>query len=138
MPADRLGQRAGHYGIAAYDTLGAWARTIGHDQAPTCSTAFSRRRPPTKRWRRSAGTVSTPPLREPRRPTISAQSLFHPAGDLALRAPPTPEDPTMPNASLRNGAATSDRWQKAKAVALRRSICSSPTTSIACAATPSG
>lgn len=26
----------------------------------------------------------------------------------------------MPNASLRNGAAPSDRWQKAKSVALRR------------------
>ena len=46
------GQRAEHYEMAAYGTLVAWARAMGHTEAArSCSRRSTRRRPPTRSCR---------------------------------------------------------------------------------------
>ena len=59
------GQRAEHYEMAAYGTLVAWARAMGHDEPPTSCRELSTRR---RRLTRSC-LVSRKPASIRRRPT---------------------------------------------------------------------
>ena len=54
------GQRAEHYEMAAYGTLVAWAKAMGHTKRRTCSSRRStRRKRPTRSCRRSPRAAST-------------------------------------------------------------------------------
>ncbi len=79
------GQRAGHYGIAAYDTLGAWARTIGHDQAADVLDGILAQKKAADQTLAALGRngINAAAARTAPADDLPHQSLFHPAGDLA-------------------------------------------------------
>ena len=64
------GQRAEHYEIAAYGTLVAWARAMGHDEAADTlqerSTKKRRRTRSCRRWPRAASIRKRPNMAHPR------------------------------------------------------------------------
>ncbi len=79
------GQRVGHFGIAAYGTLAAWARTIGHDQAADVLDGILAQKKAVDQTLSALGRngINTAAARSAPDDDALHQSLFQPASDVA-------------------------------------------------------